>query len=146
MNWTIVSHLVYLAITVPLTVWVATELSRNGRVFLADVFADKEEFAVAINKLLVVGFYLLNLGFVMLYLRSGGRADGAEGVFDSASIKVGVVLLTLGVLHFLNVYVFNRLRRRQLIGHVPVQHFQAMMPVPGPMPGQHYPPQPPARG
>ncbi|MCY1562016.1 hypothetical protein D9M68_993490 [compost metagenome] len=58
-----------------------------------------------------MGFYLLNLGFVTLFLRSG-RIDSAEGLFDSLSVKVGVVLLALGVLHFGNVYVFNRLRRR----------------------------------
>ena len=93
MSWTIAGYVGYLVITVPLTVWVASTLSRNGRVFLADVFGGDDALADAVNRLLVVGFYLLNLGFVSLYLRSGG-SHSAEDVFDMLSVKVGVVLLT----------------------------------------------------
>ncbi|GAW48828.1 MULTISPECIES: hypothetical protein [unclassified Nocardioides] len=112
MTWTVGTYLVYLLITVPLTIWVATTLSRNGRVFLQDVFAGDDALANAVNKLLVVGFYLLNLGFVVLFLRISDPVEDLGGLFDTLSIKVGVVMLTLGVLHFFNVYVFNAIRRR----------------------------------
>ena len=72
MDWIAASYLTYLAVTVPLTIWVASTLSSNGRVFLEDVFTENAALADAINKLLVVGFYLLNVGFVLLYLRTGG--------------------------------------------------------------------------
>ena len=74
MNWTVGAYVAYLLIAVPITVWVASTLSHNGRVFLADVFGSNQELADAVNRLLVVGFYLLNLGFVMLYLRGGARS------------------------------------------------------------------------
>lgn len=112
MTWTVGTYLAYLLITIPLTIWVARTLSRNGRVFLADVFDDKVELADAVNRLLVVGFYLLNLGFVMLYLRSGADVHELTGLFEALSVKIGIVMLVLGVIHFLNVYVFNSIRRR----------------------------------
>jgi len=112
MNWTTGTYVVYLLVAVPLTVWVAMTLSRNGRVFLADVFGDNEALADAVNRLLVVGFYLLNLGFVMLYLRTGSEVDDLTGLFKALSVKIGIVTLVLGVLHFFNVYVFNAIRRR----------------------------------
>ena len=112
MNWTASTYLAYLLITVPLTVWVARTLSRHGRVFLADVFDDNHELADAVNSLLVVGFYLLNLGFVILYLKSDGTVPDLTGMFDALSVKIGVVMLVLGVVHFCNVYVFNAIRRR----------------------------------
>jgi hypothetical protein len=112
MTWTVGTYVVYLLITVPLTIWVASTLSRNGRAFLADVFAGDDALANAVNKLLVVGFYLLNLGFVVLFLRISEPVQDLGGLFDTLSIKVGVVMLTLGVLHFFNVYVFNAIRRR----------------------------------
>ena len=112
MTWTVGTYLVYLLVTVPLTIWVATTLSRNGRVFLADVFSGDEGLADAVNRLLVVGFYLLNLGFVVLFLRIDDPVEDLSGLFDTLSVKVGVVMLTLGVLHFFNVYVFNAIRRR----------------------------------
>ena len=87
-------YIAYLVITVGLTVWVGRTLSRNGHVFLIDVFAGSEKLARSVNHLLVVGFYLVNLGYV------------------SIALKVGAVVLVLGVLHLGNLYVLNKLRRR----------------------------------
>ena len=77
MSMTVLTYFSYLLVAVPLTVWVATTLSRNGRVFLADVFDGNDDLADAVNRLLVVGFYLLNLGFVTLYLRVGTEVRDA---------------------------------------------------------------------
>ena len=112
MDWVTASYLTYLAVTVPLTVWVATTLSINGQVFLEDVFTDNAALAEAINKLLVVGFYLLNVGFVLLYLRTGETAFSLASLVEVVSVKIGVVMIVLGLIHFTNVYVFNSIRRR----------------------------------
>lgn len=112
MDWISASYLTYLAITVPLTVWVARTLSSNGEVFLRDVFEDNPELAGAINTLLVVGFYLLNVGIVLLYLRTGEVVADLPGLVEVVSLKVGVVMVVLGLVHFTNVYVFNAIRRR----------------------------------
>ncbi len=134
MTWTVGTYVVYLLIAVPLTVWVALTLSRNGRVFLADVFGDNLGLADAVNKLLVVGFYLLNLGFVMLYLRSGTKVTDLTGLFEALSVKIGIVMLVLGVLHFFNVYVFNAIRRRsrtEALRTPPLPPQGYLMPAPG---------------
>ena len=112
MDWITASYLTYLAVTVPLTVWVARTLSTNGQVFLEDVFTDNATLAEAINKLLVVGFYLLNVGFVLLYLQTGDSASSLATLVEVVSVKIGVVMIVLGLIHFTNVYVFNSIRRR----------------------------------
>ena len=107
------SYLVYLAISIALTVWVATTLHRNGRVFLIDAFGGNVELADSVNRLLVVGFYLVNIGYVTLALRTGvASVDSARIAIELVSEKIGWVLLVLGVLHFGNLYVFSRLRQR----------------------------------
>jgi hypothetical protein len=106
-------YLGYLAISVGLTVWVATTLSRNGLVFLQDVFADSK-LATAINQLLVMGFYLLNLGFVTVAMRSSESVPSTSAALETLSWKIGFVLLVLGVLHFFNVFALNRYRRGRL--------------------------------
>ena len=80
MDWTVTTYVVYLLVAVPLTIWVATTLSRNGRVFLEDVFAGNEGLADAVNRLLVVGFYLLNLGFVSSSCGSARRSSTSRAV------------------------------------------------------------------
>lgn len=96
MDWTVTTYVVYLLVAVPLTIWVATTLSRNGRVFLEDVFSGTHGLAAAVNRLLVVGFYLLNLGFVSLYLQISTPVPDLRGLFEELSVKIGVVTITLG--------------------------------------------------
>ena len=112
MDLTVVAYVIYLLVSVALTVWVARTLSRAGKVFLEDVLHGNEKLADAVNHLLVVGFYLVNLGFVALYLKSADRVGNARELFEALSVKLGVVLLVLGVLHLCNVYVLNKIRRR----------------------------------
>lgn len=109
---TVTTYLLYLLIAVPLTIWVARTLSRNGRIFLVDVFDGNTDFADAVNRLLVVGFYLLNLGFVTLFLRTGSPVVDLNGVFEQLSVKLGIVMLVLGVVHLTNVWIFNKIRSR----------------------------------
>jgi len=113
--YTVQAYLVYLFLSVAVTVWVARTLARNGRVFLIDTFHQNAELAEAVNNLLVVGFYLLNVGYVALALKYGDRPADLAGAIESISTKVGCVLLFLGAMHFFNLYVFARMRRRALL-------------------------------
>jgi hypothetical protein len=106
------SYLAYLAISLGVTIWVASTLHKNGRIFLVHAFQGDTELADSINHLLVVGFYLVNLGYVALALRTYAAVDTPRQVIELLSEKVGVILMVLGVMHFLNLYVFNKLRRR----------------------------------
>ncbi|MEU6087564.1 hypothetical protein ABZ865_12270 [Streptomyces sp. NPDC047085] len=115
MDRTVIAYVIYLAVSIALTVWVARTLSRNGRIFLADVLRGNEKLADAVNHLLVVGFYLVNLGFVALYLNDSGDIENTRGIFEALSAKLGVVLLVLGVMHLGNVYVLNKIRRRGIM-------------------------------
>ena len=119
MNWLIVTYLGYLAISVCLTVWVARTLHRNGRVFLVDSFLGNEPLADSVNHLLVVGFYLINIGYVTLALKYGAAAANAQEALETLSTKVGLVLLVLGGMHFFNLAVFSRMRKRGLLHKVP---------------------------
>jgi len=102
----------YLVISLAVTIWVAHTLHKNGRVFLVDAFHGNEALADSVNHLLVVGFYLVNLGYVALYLKAAERLDNLRQAIETVSNKVGIVLLVLGVMHFFNLLVFSRLRKR----------------------------------
>src|SRR5437867_8703081 len=111
-SFTIWTYLAYLAISVALTIWVARTLHKNGRIFLVDSFLGNEPLADSVNHLLVVGFYLVNIGFVTLALKYGDKATNAQTALEILSTKVGLVLVVLGVMHFLNLCVFSKMCRR----------------------------------
>ncbi len=112
MNTIVITYVTYLIISVALTIWVAQTLSKNGRVFLVDVFQGNETLADSVNHLLVVGFYLINLGYVSLALKLGYDVESSQEGIEALSWKVGLVLVVLGGMHFFNLYVFSRMRRR----------------------------------
>jgi hypothetical protein len=112
MNVIVVSYVLYLAISIGLTVWVAHTLHKNGRIFLVDVFHGNEPLADSVNHLLVVGFYLINLGYVSLALKLGYDVQNAREGIEALSWKIGMVLVVLGCMHFFNLYIFSRMRRR----------------------------------
>lgn len=112
MNATVITYALYLIIALPLTVWVARTLFRNGRVFLVDCFHGNESLADSVNRLLLMGFYLVNFGFVTLYLKLARDVEETRGIFEALSTKLGVVLLVLGGMHFFNLLIFTKMRKR----------------------------------
>jgi hypothetical protein len=119
MNATTITYSIYLVISLALTIWVARTLHRNGRIFLVRSFAGDEKLADSVNHLLVVGFYLINIGFIALFLQMEMRPGTVEQVFEAISRKVGVVLLVLGGMHFFNLFVFQRINHKASLRDAP---------------------------
>ena len=108
------AYLSYLVLSIGITIWVARTLHANGRLFLVDAFHGQEALADSVNRLLVVGFYLINLGWMVGSLRTYETLDTPRVALEFLSDKIGTVLFVLGLMHFFNLYLFNRFRRRAL--------------------------------
>jgi hypothetical protein len=107
----------YLFITFCETVWVARTLFRNGKVFLVDIFHGNKELADAVNNLLLVGFYLVNLGYAVWTMRIWQDVGAARELVEVLSLKIGGITLILGGMHFMNMFIFFRLRKRAITEH-----------------------------
>jgi hypothetical protein len=119
MNTLVTAYMIYITISVTLTIWVAQTLFKNGRIFLVDVFHGNEPLADSVNHLLVVGFYLINLGYVSLALTMGYEIFTAREAIEALSWKLGFVLLVLGGMHFFNLFILSRMRRRASLQYAP---------------------------
>jgi hypothetical protein len=106
------TYIAYLLISAAVTVWVARTLHRRGRPFLVKNFHGEESLADSVNDLLVVGFYLINFGYVALALKYGDKPADVQGAIEFLATKVGLVLIILGAMHFLNLLVFSRIGRK----------------------------------
>jgi len=122
---------IYLVVSIALTVWVARTLFKNGRVFLVDALSGNESLADSVNHLLVVGFYLINVGFVAVALKYGDKPRDLVGAIEFASMKIGLVLLVVGAMHFFNLYLLAQARRR---GIGSAKQEQPEAPSTGPLP------------
>lgn len=109
------TYATYLVVSIAVTAWVARTLHRSGRVFLIDAFAGNAAIADSVNQLLVVGFYLINLGYVLLMLRMREKPATLETAIEFLSVKQGFVLLVLGAMHFGNLALFSAIRRSRVL-------------------------------
>jgi hypothetical protein len=113
------THITYLVLSIAVALFVGRTLHKNGRVFLVEALQGNEELADSVNHLLVVGFYLVNIGFVAVAIRMGLEPASFAAALELTSVKVGTVLLVLGGMHFFNLYVLARIRRRGQLQHAP---------------------------
>jgi hypothetical protein len=110
---------VYLLLSLGITIWVGRTLFRSGRPFLVEAFHGNETMADSVNNLLIIGFYLVNVGFMLLFLSSKQHPATGIDVVEHLSKSVGVVVVVLGVMHFINLAVLNALRTGANTGRPP---------------------------
>ncbi len=108
-------YALYIAVSIAITVWVARTLHKNGRAFLVDAMHGNEVLADSINHLLVVGFYLINVGFVSMFLRFGNDPTSVPDAALFLSTKLGIVLIVLGIMHFVNIGFISKWRSSSLM-------------------------------
>lgn len=111
MDYYILTYAIYLPISVIITVWVARVLFSNGKLFLVDIFHGDKDLANSVNNLLLVGFYLVNIGYVCYTMKEEADIFDQRQFVELLVRKLGVIILTLGLMHFLNLFIFFKLRK-----------------------------------
>lgn len=112
MNYLIITYSIYLLLSICLALWVGRILFRHGRIFLIGIFHGSHDLADAVNKLLLAGFYLVNIGYAVFNLKTSQEITDATGLIELLSIKVGTIILILGGMHFFNLFILFNLRNK----------------------------------
>lgn len=111
MNYNIICYVIYIPITIILTVWVASILSKSGRVFLQDVFHGNTELIKSVNKLLLLGFYLVNISIIILTMTDRSNIDNILELIHEVSMNLGLIMLVVGLIYSFNLFVLFRFRK-----------------------------------
>ena len=119
-NHIVLAYLIYLPVALGLTWYVARTLFHNARVFMLDIFNGKTEIADSTNRLFEVGFYLLNTGFALWILRINHELFGTQQLVEALADKLGGFAIYLGVMLFLNMFLFFRGRNKSRAHRAPV--------------------------
>lgn len=112
MSHALITYVVYLITTLSLTIWVGKTLFKNGKIFLDEIFYGNHLLAVSVNNLLLVGFYLVNIGYAVYTLKVTSTIESYREVVETLSVKVGFIILLLGGMHFFNLFILFRLRSK----------------------------------
>ena len=129
MNLQLIDYFIYICASVLLTIWVGDTLHRNGRPFLVSVFKE-DGLADSVNRLLVIGFYLVNFGAAAILINTGGAPATVADMLKQTVTRVGVVLLVLGFMHFNNLLVLHIIRRPLRQKPLPPINYNPYQPAP----------------
>jgi hypothetical protein len=111
---TALHHILFLTVCVTITVVVGRTLFRCGRPFVIECVDGDEQLADSVNRLLLAGYYLLNIGLVGIAVRFGGVGRDTLESLEFLGSRIGWILLIQGVMHCVNMIVLSELRRRRL--------------------------------
>lgn len=110
-NLTVIAYAIYLPVVVALTYYVAYILFKNSLVYMNDIFIDRPDVATATNNLFQIGFYLLNLGFALYILQVSLYKGTIQELIEKLSYKIGGFSIYLGIMLFINMFLFFRGKR-----------------------------------
>lgn len=113
-NYIIWNYGIYTITTIAITIWVANVLRKNGEPFLKATFKNDEVLAGAVNKLLNVGFYLVNVGYLIFTIKTTAPIEELRVLIETLGWKIGKIVLILGVMHFINMFVLLNLRKNAI--------------------------------
>lgn len=111
----LIGYLIYLPTVIILTIFVSKSLFKNGRLFMIDIFKGNEGIALATNKLFEIGFYLINIGFALYIMKMYYHSTtelSYQRLMEMLSMKIGGFIIYLGLMLFLNLFIFFRGRRK----------------------------------
>lgn len=103
MNFNIIAYALYFGVTAFIVLRVGWLFYHYGAVYLKDLYPAREELAHSLNRLLLMGYYLLNLGYLALSLKQWPLIPSAEAMLALLCHKTGFICLVLGLLHFVNM-------------------------------------------
>ena len=104
------AYAIYLPVVLTLTIIVSELLFKNAKIFMMDIFHQKEEIAMATNSLFKIGFYLLNIGFALKIIQFY-QITTQESLIVSVSEKIGGFSIYLGIMMLFNLLLFMRGRK-----------------------------------
>ena len=107
------AYIIYLAITYLITVKVGLVFYRNGAIYILNLLPENEQLARAINKMLLTGYYLLNLGYAAIMIRTWEKINTWTDLISSISLMTGKIMLTLALIHFMNMAIILLISQRQ---------------------------------
>lgn len=99
----IATYLIYLLLASFLVFIVGYWFYRYGSVYILELFPGKVDFAQYVNKLLLVGYYLLNLGFVLNTFQSDVEISNGIASINFIARHLSDAILVIALMHYFNI-------------------------------------------
>src|SRR5690348_13387943 len=113
----LLTYAIYLLITWVVTVHAGATFYRNGRNYLLSMMSGDEKLTDHVNRLLLTGYYTINLGYATMMVSSWQVVENWDDLVESISRMSGRIMILLACMHYFNmtaIYIYHRLKKSQL--------------------------------
>ena len=108
MNLNIIGYVIYLLITTFIIINVGKICYRNGNIYVAQLIPEHEDLCKKTNQVLLIGYYLLNLGYCAMTLISWDKIISYSQLVEVISIKTAIIVCIIAMLHYFNIYIITK--------------------------------------
>ena len=102
MTFNVISYLIYLVIIILVIIRVGHLCYENGIIYSKHFNVDKQ-IGETINKILLIGYYFINIGYAVITISSWEIVTTLAKIFESVTSHLGYIILPLAVLHYFNL-------------------------------------------
>lgn len=108
MNLNIIGYVIYLLITTFIIINVGKICYRNGNIYVAQLIPEHEDLCQKTNQVLLIGYYLLNLGYCAMTLISWDKIISYSQLVEVISIKTATIICIIAMLHYFNIFILTK--------------------------------------
>ena len=108
MNFNIIGYFIYLGITIFIIMKVGKICYRNGNIYVAELIPDHTEICQKINRVLLLAYYLLNIGYCAMTLISWQKILSAAQLIETIGVRTAVIIFIISILHYLNIFILTK--------------------------------------
>lgn len=103
MNYNLLSYLVYAVLMSTIIIRVGSLCYRNGNVYVSKLMPDNLELSIYINKVLLAGYYLVNIGYTVYMISTWDTIKNGQEMISHIATHASQIILLLALLHYMNI-------------------------------------------
>lgn len=112
MNYNLIGYLLFFLIMGAIIVKVGWVCYINGNTYVQHLIPDQKDFSLRINKMLLLGYYLVNIGYVVYSISTWERIDSLMAMLENISCRTACIILVISGLHYMNIIALNILLKQ----------------------------------
>ncbi|RZJ49400.1 MAG: hypothetical protein EOO44_18350 [Flavobacterium sp.] len=108
MNLNITGYFIYLSITILIILKVGKICYRNGNIYVAELIPNHADICQQINQVLLLAYYLLNIGYCAMTLISWEKISSSTQLIEVIGVKTAIIVFIISILHYFNIFILTK--------------------------------------
>jgi len=108
MNLNIIGYFIYLSITILIILKVGKICYENGNIFVSELIPNHADLCQKINQILLLGYYLLNIGYCAMNLISWEKILSINQLIEVIALKTAIIIFIISLMHYTNIIILTK--------------------------------------